>query len=107
MSTFAEEANQAFGEVESEGMPVDYLLSNDLHTGIVRQIVGQANLTEPGFEPVNHILIVTTVAQFDRAPDDGAREVVQIMSGPYTGNWVLIGVTPSVAHYELTCAEAE
>lgn len=107
MSRFANEANAAFGEAESEGMPLRYTLSNDPHTGIVRQTMGSAELTEPGFKPLNHIMIVSTVAQFDRPPDDGAREVVQIASGPFAGKWTLIGVTPSVAHYELTCAEAE
>jgi hypothetical protein len=107
MSTFAEEANEAFGEVESKGMPVEYTLSNDPHTGIVRQSVGSAQLTEPGFQPINQIVIVSTVAQFDAAPDDGSREIVQIASGPFAGKWTVIGVTPSVAHYEILCAEAE
>lgn len=107
MSGFDAEAEEAFGEVESEGMPLDYTLSNDPHTGIVRQNVGAAELTEPGFKPLNQIVIVSTVAQFSRAPDDSAREIVQIETGPFSGKWVLIGITPSVAHYELTCAEAE
>lgn len=107
MSAFDEETAAAFGEVETEGMPLDYTLSNDPHTGIVRQSLGNAELTEPGFKPVNQIVIVSTLAQFSRPPDDGAREIVQIEIGPYAGKWTLIGVTATAAHYELTCAEAE
>ena len=107
MNTFNEELAAAFGEVECQGMPVDYTLSNDPHTGVIRQSLGSAELTEPGFKPINQIVIVSTVAQFANEPDDSAREVVQIASGPFAGKWALIGVTPSASHYELTCAEAE
>ena len=107
MSDFEDEAQAAFGEVENEAMPLDYTLSNDPHTGIVRQNVGAAELTEPGFKALNQIVIVSTIGQFSRPPDDGAREIVQIATGPYAGKWTVIGVTPSVSHYELTCAEAE
>ncbi len=107
MSDFDTEAAAAFGEVETEGMPLDYTLSNDPHKGIVRQNVGSAELTEPGFKALNQIVIVSTIGQFSNPPDDGAREIVQIESGPYAGKWTLIGVTPTAAHYEMTCAEAE
>jgi hypothetical protein len=107
MSRFADEANAAFGEVESEGMPVAYTLSNDPHTGIVREVLSDVQLTEPGFKPVNKIAIVSTVAQFTRPPDDGAREVVQIADGPYAGKWSLEDVGVSVTHFTMTCVAVE
>ncbi len=107
MSDFDTEAAAAFGEVETEGMPLAYTLSNDNHSGIVRQSLGNAELTEPGFKPLNQIVIVSTIGQFSRPPLDGSREIVQIERGPYAGKWTLIGVTPTAAHYEMTCAEAE
>ena len=58
MNTFNEELAAAFGEVETQGMPVDYTLSNDPHTGVVRQSMGAAELTEPGFKPMNFVEVI-------------------------------------------------
>lgn len=106
MSEFANEAQAAFREIENEGMPVHYTLTNDAHTGIIRQSVGEAHLTEPGFQPMDQIVIVTTIGQFTQPPDDSAREIVEIVDGPFSGKYTLIGVSPTVTHYELTCAAA-
>ena len=102
---FADEVNQSFGDAESS-MAVDYTLTNDPHTGVIRS-TGEGFAREPGYENVSEITIVSPVAQFPRVPDPLAREVVQITDGPFAGKWVLTSVSSDIAHHTLTCKASE
>ena len=100
---FEQEAQLAFGEVESVGMPTDYTLTNEAHTGVVRSEFSDLTQTEPGYEAKSQIVITTVVSQFNRPPDEYARQVVQINQGPFLGKYVVNKVQADVAHYHLFC----
>lgn len=104
--TFEEEINASFSDAEKD-MAVDYTLTNDPHTGVIRKSIGEGYAREPAYEGVDEIIIVSPVSQFQRAPDQLAREVVQIAVGPFAGKWVLTSVSVDLAHYALTCKASE
>lgn len=103
--TFEEEVQSGFSEGQ-EPMDTSYLLSNEPHSGTIRQS-GEGFQREPGYELVDEIAIVSPLSQFLRSPDKTAREIVQIDVGPFAGKWVVVNVTPSVAHYTLTCKSSD
>lgn len=91
----------------AEPIATPYTLTNDSHSGVIRGTLGDALLTEPGYQGQDGIVIVEPVANFTRAPDPEAREIVQVLNGQFAGKWVLTGAVADNAHYTLTCAASE
>lgn len=91
----------------SKPLTTDYTLTNDAHKGVIRATSGEAVMTEPGYESKDAIVIVEAIANFHKAPDPEAREIVQILEGPFAGKWVLVGCVPDNANFTMTCIASE
>jgi hypothetical protein len=100
---FEQEVQAAFGEVGSVGMPTDFTLTNEPHTGVVRTEFSDITLTEPGYEAKGQIMVSAVISQFDRRPDENARQVLMIPRGPYAGKYIVNKVQTDVAHYHMLC----
>lgn len=84
-----------------------YTLTNDDHFGVITGTQGAVQLTEPGYESQDGIIIVEAVANFTRPPNPEAREIIDILAGPFLGKWVLTGVVADNANFTLTCEASE
>lgn len=104
---FAEEAGDAFDEVCSEGVPTEFRLTNDPHSGVARSASSLSALREPGIEGIDEIVIRCPVVQFTRPPSADKRETVTIPAGPFAGVYTLVAVNASLAFYTLTCHPAQ
>lgn len=100
---FQDELAAAFGEISAAGMPVAYKLSGEPHSGVVRSLPSEYLLQEPGLELIGGIVIASPLAQFPKRPQDGQREVVEVLEGPQCGSFELVGVQSDAGHYYLTC----
>lgn len=105
--TFEEELGEAFDEVASVAMPVQVRISGETYSGVVQAPPSDTPLREPGYEGQDQVVVMIPLVQFSQAPDDTKREVVEILSGPRIGKWILTSVNTDAAFYSLTCRPAD
>jgi hypothetical protein len=84
-----------------------YTLTNDPHSGVIVAQGGEVMATEPGYVARNSIVIVEPVSNFTRQPSPDDREIVQILSGPFAGKWVLVSARQDNANWTLICEVSE
>lgn len=107
MDTFEDEVLQAFQEVATQGMPVSFRLTNERYSGVVQSTASMMVMREPGYEPVNEVIIYAPRLQFQNSPDHYLREIVQIDSGPQVGMYVCVAVNTDMGHFILTCKPSD
>lgn len=107
MNDFEREVSESFSEVSDEGMPVAFTLTNDDHTGVVSSPTSEMKLREPGYEGVDQIIVLAPRVKFARDPEEYARQILQILTGPWAGKWVVVATNPDLAHYAFTCIPSD
>lgn len=91
----------------SKPLATAYTLTNDPHFGVMTATKGNAMLTEPGYVPEDGLVIVESIANFPQPPDPEAREIIDVLEGPFKGKWVLVGCVADNANFTLTCEASE
>jgi len=103
MDDFEKEVGEAFEEVVSEGMPINFRLSGEQHTGIIMSTASLMVLREPGYEGQNEIIVYCPRIQFSTDPSLLVRENLEVATGPQVGMWTVTAVNADLAHFIFTC----
>jgi len=107
MDDFEKEVGEAFLEVSTRGMPVQFRLTNEQYSGVIQSTASLMNLTEPGYEAQNEIIVYSPRVLFANPPDHFVREILQVDTGPQEGLYVVQSVNTDLAHFIFTCKPSE
>jgi len=107
MDDFEKEVGEAFLEVSTRGMPVQFRVTNESYTGVIQSTASLMNLTEPGYEKQDEIIVYSPRVLFANPPEDYIREIFQVDPGPQQGQWVVQSVNTDLAHFIFTCKPSE
>ena len=107
MDDFEKEAGEAFLEVSTRGMPVQFRLTNEQFSGVIQSTAVAVNLTEPGYDRMDEIVVYSPRVLFSVSPEQYAREILQVDSGPQQGQWVVQSADSDLAHYIFICKPSE
>ena len=107
MDSFESEVSEAFLEVATQGMPVQFRLTNETYHGVVQSTASMMHMRESGYEAENEIVVYAPRIQFANAPDEYLRETLQIDTGPQQGKWVTVSINTDLAHFIFTCKPSD
>lgn len=101
---FNAEIQAAFAEIGERAMPTPFRLTNESHTGVIRSMETDDELTEAGIDSKSLIVVTCVQSQFSVPPETFVRELLTVEQGPFVGTWVVIRIQNDNAHHHFMCA---